>query len=89
MGMKTIWLFNDGGMLKECTTFPYAYRYLWNTLRKAEEAGSQEINEMKKRFRITSPVGKVYDYDDATALARRTGLLNTDGSLNSKEFRRQ
>jgi len=82
------WTFDDGMVKHSCTTFPFAYRMLFNSLKKGVESG-KTFEEMTRRFCILSPVGTVYNYDRATSLATDTGLLTPDGTINSREFKRK
>lgn len=86
--MAMTWTFNDGVQKHPCTSFPFAYRMLYNSLKKGVETG-KKFEEMTKVFRILSPTGKVYSYTDATSLATDQGLLTPEGTINSKEFKRK
>ena len=86
--MNANWFFNDGLQIHPCTSFPFAFRMMFNQIRKALEAG-KNTDEMTRRFTITSPVGRVYDYDRATQLATDQGLLTLEGTINSREFKRK
>jgi hypothetical protein len=87
------WLFKDGSTVTECTSFPYAYRSMWNAMRKGVEKG-RKADEVVKTMSIVSPIKdrngdtKVYSYAAATAMAQAQGLLGVDGQINSREFRR-
>lgn len=87
------WLFKDGSSVIECTSFPYAYRTMWNTLRKGVEKGRKR-DDMIKQMSIISPIKdrngdvKKYSYATATEMAQDQGLLTPDGQINSREFRR-
>jgi hypothetical protein len=82
------WIFYDGLMKHPCATFPYAYRKLFNAMRVGVENGRKE-SSMIGLFKIISPTGKVYSYGAATALAKDQGLVTTDNTLNSKEFKKK
>jgi hypothetical protein len=80
------WIYDDGAMKHSCSSFPYAYKFMFNALRKWTESG-KNYHDLAKRSSIFSPVGKEYSYKDATDLAKSSGLLLSDGTLNSKEFK--
>jgi hypothetical protein len=82
------WSFHDGLQNYPCMTFPYAYRHMFNALKKGVEAGLH-YDTMLKRFKIISPIGKEYSYAKATELAQQQGLLTPDGSINSREFKKK
>lgn len=86
--MEIIWTFFDGVQKHHCTSFPFAYRALHTALKKGVEYGKSS-DSMTRIFKIISPFKKEYNYTKASALATEQGLLNSDGSLNSKEFKRK
>lgn len=77
----------------EFTSFPYAFRSMWNTLRKGVENGRTH-GDMVRQMSIIAPLKdrhgdpKVYSYAEAQRMAEMQGLLNDSGQLNSKEFKR-
>lgn len=87
------WQFKDGSSVTDCTSFPYAYRTMWNTVRKGVEKGRKH-EDMIKQMSIISPIKdrngdtKVYSYAEATKMAENQGLLTPEGQINSREFRR-
>lgn len=86
--MKIEWTFNDGERNHPCMTFPYAFRFMFNALKKATEAG-QSRDVVVQRYQITSPVGTSYDFKRACDLATQQGLLTSEGDINSREFKRK
>jgi hypothetical protein len=92
MNTSVKWIFRDGAKSIECTSFPFAFRTLWNTWRKAveakEPAAKRTPAEMAKSFSIVSPLGKKYPYLEAKKMAEAQGLLTVDGQINSREFKR-
>lgn len=92
--MKNTWILKDGSKVIECTSFPYAFRALWNIRRKGinpdKEKGetSRPITEMMKSLSIVSPLGKTYGYSSAVQMATDQGLLDKDGNINGREFKR-
>lgn len=88
-----IWIFRDGATKVECTSFPYAFRTMVNTIKKGVEKGGRK-EDMVKRMSIVSPIKnrlndtKVYSYAEAVQMADTMGLLTADGQINSREFRR-
>lgn len=87
------WIFKDGSSVIECTSFPYAFRTMWNTVRKGVEKG-KKAEDMTKQMSIISPMKdrdgrlRVYSHAEATKMALNQGLLSADGQINSREFRR-
>ena len=87
------WIFKDGCSVTDCTSFPYAYRTMWNTVRKGVEKGRKH-DDMIRQMWIISPIRdrngdlKRYSYSQATEMAKNQGLLSADGQINSREFRR-
>jgi len=86
--MNTTWKFYDGIQENVFTTFPFAYRALFNLVKKNLDSG-KTVREITRKYKIISPVKREYSYDNATQLALEQGLLNKDGTLNSKEFKRK
>ncbi len=84
--MKTNWTFYDGFQKHQCDSFPYAYRTLFNTLHRALKAGGKH-DDLTSQYKITSPFNKVYNYKQATQLAKDQGLLTTEGTIKGEEFK--
>lgn len=88
------WLLKDGMKVTEFTSFPYAFRTMFAIVKKGVETG-RKYADMMQQMRIVSPqldrLGKprVYDYNEATKMATASGLLTSDGTINSREFKRQ
>jgi hypothetical protein len=91
--MKVKWIFKDGTRTTEFESFPFAYRAMWNTLKRGVESKTRKYEDMVKGFSITSPLkdrdghARVYSYATATVMATDLGVLTPDGQLNSREFR--
>jgi len=91
--MNAKWLFKDGATAVECTSFPYAFRTMFNVVKKGVEKG-RKFEDMVKGMSIVSPhrdrMGdtKKYTYAEATQMAQNTGLLTSDRQINSREFKR-
>jgi len=87
------WILKDGNSKTEYTSFPFAFRTMYNTVRKGLEAG-KTTSDITKSLKIIAPVKdvhgdfKVYNYTSAAKMATEQGLLSADGQLNSKEFKR-
>ena len=88
------WTFKDGYTEEiVCTSFPYAFRALYNAVKKGLESG-RSFGEMEKKLYIVSPIRdiygdiKSYNYDECMQKAKDSGLLTADGTINSKEFKR-
>lgn len=92
--MMTEWIFKDGATKTSCTSFPYAYRLMWNTLKQGVEKG-RKAADMERQMLIISPQKdnhgdpRKYDYAAATAMATASGLLTPEGLINSREFKRR
>jgi len=88
------WIFKDGASTVSCTSFPYAYRVMYNAIKKGVETG-RKYNDMVKQMIIISPQKdqhgdpRRYNYTDATELAKSSGLLTPAGEINSREFKRK
>lgn len=88
------WIFKDGVSQFTCDSFPYAYRLMHQTLKKGVESG-RKYNDMVKQMFIISPQAdqhgdpRKYSYAAATELAKASELLQADGQLNSKVFKRK
>jgi hypothetical protein len=92
--MMTEWIFKDGATQTKCTSFPYAYRLMFNTLKQGVEKG-RKYDDMIKGMLIISPQKdnhgdpRTYNYAAATDMAKASGLLTPDGQINSREFKRR
>lgn len=92
--MMTEWIFKDGATQTKCTSFPYAYRLMFNTLKQGVEKG-RKYDDMIKGMLIVSPQKdnygdpRTYNYAAATDMAKASGLLTPDGQINSREFKRR
>ena len=92
--MNSKWLFRNGATTIECTSFPYAFRVMHNTIRRGVEKDGKKREDLTKRMSIVSPIKnrmgdtKVYSYAEAMEMAKNNGLMSADGQLNSREFRR-
>lgn len=87
------WKFKYGMTVTECTSFPFAFRTMWNTVRKELEKG-QNQNDMIRKMSIVAPIKdrngdpKTYSYTEAVSMAQSSGLLTPEGLINGKEFKR-
>ena len=92
--MMTEWIFKDGATQTKCTSFPYAYRLMFNTLKQGVEKG-RKYEDMIKGMLIISPQKdnhgdpRTYNYASASEMAKCSGLLTPDGQINSREFKRR
>lgn len=84
----TTWIFDDGLQQHPCATFPYAFRYMFNAIKRGVEKGKKHEN-MSQLYLIISPTGVIYNYDRAKSLATAQGLLTSEGTINSREFKRR
>ena len=91
--MNSNWILKNGLQATECTSFPYAFRSMYNIVKKGVETGKTFDNLTKSLFIVGPPNLKgdrrTYNYAAATQMAIDQGLLSSDGQLNSKEFKRR
>jgi hypothetical protein len=85
------WILRNGVQNIDCTSFPYAYRTMFNIVRKGI-ADKKPVDT--KKLSILGPKNirgdrTTYSYASATTLARSQGLLDLDGQINSREFKRK
>ena len=87
------WILKNGLTETKFTSFPYAFRAMFNIAKKATEQG--KYAEAVKAMKIISPLKdahgdpKTYSYASATEMAKSSGLLTPDGQINSREFKRR
>ena len=86
--MNTTWTFYDGIQKHPYAPFPYAFRSMFNSIKRGVESG-KKYEDMIKIFKIYSPTGISYSHTKATDLATQQGLLTSDGLINSREFKRK
>lgn len=86
--MNNSWIFDDGVTKNSCASFPYAFRTMFNAFKKGIEAGKSH-SELAAKFKIISPLKKVYSYQRASDLATDQGLLTTNGEINGREFKKR
>jgi hypothetical protein len=85
------WILRNGSQTMDCTSFPYAFRTMFNIVRKSIE------NKKPVNTRDLSILGPrnlrgertTYSYEAASQLASEQGLLTVDGQINSREFKRR
>ena len=87
------WILKNGLQSIDCSSFPYAFRTAYNIVRKAIEA-KQDPTAVSKGIVILGPVDRhgdrtKYTYLAAMELAKDQGLLQADGNINSREFKRK
>jgi hypothetical protein len=86
--MNNSWIFDDGVNKNSCTSFPYAFRNMFHAFKKGIESG-KNASELASKFKIISPLKKVYPYHRACDLATDQGLLTPDGQINGREFKKR
>lgn len=84
------WILKNGTQTIPCTSFPFAYRTMFNLVRPAEGKAPVNSNDLS----IKGPANlkgerTTYTYAMATKLAKEQGLLTPDGTINSREFKRR
>lgn len=87
------WTLINGTIKTECSSFPFAFRTAHTAMRKATEA-KQNPSFIAKQITILGPVNArgermKYSYTMASQLAIDTGLMNSNGDINSKEFKKR
>lgn len=85
------WIFKNGAQTVDCTSFPFAFRTMFNVVRKGV-AEKKPVNT--RDLTILGPKNSrgdrtSYSYEKASLLATEQGLLTTDGQINSREFKRR
>ena len=90
--MNIKWILKDGTKAIECTSFPIAYRTMYNIMRKGVESG-RKSDEMSRSLSITGPIAAgaksaTYSYSKASEKATDMGLLTPEGQINGREFKR-
>jgi len=85
------WILQNGSQKIDCASFPYAYRTMYNIVRKGI-ADKKPVNT--RGLSILGPKNirgerTTYSYESATLLATEQGLLTPDGQINSREFKRR
>lgn len=91
--MNITWILKYRDQKVECTSFPFAYRTAFNIVRKTIEA-NLPTGTLISSISITGPPNfkgdkKAYSYAEATNTAIGMGLLNGDGEINSREFKKK
>jgi len=61
---------------------------MFYAFKKGLESGKSH-GELANKFRIISPLKKIYSYHRATDLATDQGLLTPDGQINGREFKKR
>lgn len=91
MNSSNNWILKNGVQSIDCTSFPFAFRTMYNIVRKSI-ADKKPVNT--KDLYILGPKNirgdrNTYSYDAAMKLASEQGLLTLDGQINSREFKRR
>jgi hypothetical protein len=85
------WIFKNGAQAVDCTSFPYAFRTMWNVVKKGiadkkpVDTGSLSILGPKN----SKGERESYTYFRAKMLAEAQGLLTAEEQINSREFKRR
>lgn len=86
------WQFKNGSKTPlEFTTFPFAFRAMYNLVRQGIDAGKPVDTSGFVIVGPKNPRGERvrYGYFAALELARSGGLLNQEGYINGKEFKKK
>ena len=90
---NTNWILKNGLQSTDCSSFPFAYRSMFNIVRKAVEAGKSVATASRDLTIVGPPDTRgertKYTYASATELAKGMGLINANGDINSREFKRR
>ena len=87
-----LWILKDGFTQQEFSSFPFAFRQMYYSVKQGVEKG-KNLADLIKGIQIVSPLKDVhgdprtYSYATAIMMAKDQGLLTADGSINSKEFK--
>lgn len=93
MNNTTKWILKDGAIKTDCSSFPFAYRTMSNIIRKGVETG-RKFDDMSKTITITGPIAPgakavTYSYATAKQKALDQGLIDIEGQINAKEFKKR
>src|ERR1035437_2820210 len=94
LGYMNDWIFKNGAATTTWDTFPYAYRAMFNALKTGVERGLK-YDDMVKQMVIISPQKdrhgdpRKYSYAEATELAKASELVDSNGLLNARVFKRR
>jgi hypothetical protein len=89
---NALWILKDGYSQQEFSSFPFAFRTMYQSVKQRVEKG-KNLSDLIKGIKIVSPLKDVhgdlrtYSYHAAIDMAKDQGLLTADGSINSKEFK--
>lgn len=91
MSTNANWILRNGVQDTDCMSFPFAFRNMFNIVRKGIE---NKTPVDTKKLSILGPKNargerRTYSYMAATELAREQGLLTVDGQINSREFKKK
>ena len=89
--MNANWILKNGGQVIDCSSFPYAYRTMFNIVRKGIADKKPVDTSTLIIFGPKNARGDrtKYSYSTASNLAREQGLLTTDDQINSREFKKR
>lgn len=85
------WQFKNGTNVLEFTTFPFAFRAMYNLVRNGIEDKKLVDTSAFLIVGPKNPRGErvKYGYFAAMDMARNMGLINVEGYLNGKEFKKR
>ena len=86
------WQFKNGiNKAVEFTTFPYAYRHMHNIVRAGQDDGKPVDTSGFVILGPKNPRGErvKYGFFATTEMAKNSGLINQDGYINGKEFKKK
>ena len=88
--MNNKWIFKNCGSTQVFDSFPLAYKVMFAIAKKSVQAKNSDT--VIKGMSIISPIKDVhgnprkYDYAAASQMARDSGLLDSNGQIESKAF---
>jgi len=89
--MNETWIFKDGLSQQGCTSFPYAFRLMYNAVKTGVEKG-RKFNDMVKQMAIIAPTKdqhgdpRRYNYQEAAQMAEIQGFF-VNGQIDSRKFK--
>jgi len=85
------WIFKNGAQVIDCTSFPYAFRSMWDTVIKGIANKKPVDTATLFIFGPKNSKGEreKYSYFRARNLAEAQGLLTAEEKINSREFKRR
>ena len=89
--MNANWILKHGGQNIDCSSFPFAFRTMFNIVRKGIADKKPVDTATLTIFGPKNGRGErtKYSYFSASELARQQGLLTVDDQINSREVKKR